>query len=230
MYCAASAVISAQVPGVRVLGSGCGWRRALWCVTVGLVICSPLWAGTVTVNVTDPSGKPLPQAVVLIEPATGKLPAPPMAAVQVAQVKRQFAPRVSVVTVGTSVAFPNQDTVRHHVYSFSSTKNFELKLYSGVPAQPVLFDKAGIAVLGCNIHDQMAAWIVVVDTPHHAVSDAEGIARVQGVAAGEYHLKVWHPGLQGASQGVSQPLTATATNIDKAVRLQIDMNPLVLQP
>jgi plastocyanin len=230
MYCAASAVISAQVPRGRVLEGGCGWRLALWSATVALVCCASAGAATVTVNVTDPTGKPLPQAVVMIEPVTGKLPAPPMASVQVAQVKRQFVPRVSVVTVGTSVAFPNQDTVRHHVYSFSPTKNFELKLYSGVPAQPVLFDKTGIAVLGCNIHDQMAAWIVVVDTPYHAVSDAEGIARVQGVAAGNYQLKVWHPGLQGASDGVSQPLTATAANIDKAVRLPIDMNPLVPQP
>jgi plastocyanin len=197
---------------------------------VALVWCGQVSAGTVTVNVTDAAGKPLPQAVVLIEPVTGKLPTQPMPAAQVAQVKRQFVPRVSVVTVGTSVAFPNQDTVRHHVYSFSQTKNFELKLYSGVPAQPVLFDKTGIAVLGCNIHDQMAAWVVVVDTPYHAVSDAEGIARVPAVVAGNYHLKVWHPALQGVTDGVSQPLTATAANIDKAVRLQFDMNPLVPQP
>lgn len=195
-----------------------------------LLCCGPVRAGTVAVSVTDPAGKPLSQAVVLIEPVSGKLPAPPMAAIQVAQVKRQFVPRVSVVTVGTPVAFPNQDTVRHHVYSFSPTKNFELKLYSGVPAQPVVFDKAGIAVLGCNIHDQMAAWIVVVDTPHHAVTDADGVARIAAVAPGNYQLRVWHPGLQGAADGVTQPLTATAAPIDKAVRLPIDANPLVPQP
>lgn len=195
-----------------------------------LLCSSPARAGTVTVSVSDSAGKPLPQAVVLIEPVSGKLPAPPMATVQVAQVKRQFVPRVSVVTAGTPVAFPNQDTVRHHVYSFSPTKNFELKLYSGVPAQPVVFDKVGIAVLGCNIHDQMAAWIVVVDTPYHAVSDADGLARIPAVAAGNYQLKVWHPGLQGASDGLSQPLTATAAPIDKAMRLPIDANPLAPQP
>ncbi|MBY0468639.1 MAG: methylamine utilization protein [Burkholderiaceae bacterium] len=230
MYRAVSAVISAQIPRGRDLESRCGWYHAVWCAAVALLCCSPARAGTVTVNVTDPAGQPLPQAVVLIEPVTGKLPVSPMAMVQVAQTKRQFVPRVSVVTVGTSVAFPNQDTVRHHVYSFSPTKNFELKLYAGVPAQPVLFDKAGIAVLGCNIHDQMAAWIVVVDTPYHAVSGADGTARIPAVAAGSYQLKVWHPGLPGASDGVSQPLTATVANIDKAVRLPIDANPLVLQP
>ena len=230
MYRAATAVFPVSAPGDREPGRRCEWRHRFWCVAVALLGCGPVCAGTVTVSVTDPAGKPLPQAVVLLEPVSGKLPAPPMAAVQVAQVKRQFVPRVSVVTMGTPVAFPNQDTVRHHVYSFSPTKNFELKLYSGVPAQPVLFDKTGIAVLGCNIHDQMAAWIVVVDTPYHAVSDAEGIARIPAVMAGNYQMKVWHPGLQGASDGVSQPLAATTANLDKAVRLPIEANPLVPQP
>jgi plastocyanin len=110
-------------------------------------------------------GKPLTDAVVMLEPAAVRLPVAPLAGVQIAQLKRQFAPQVSVVTVGTPVSFPNDDTVRHHVYSFSSVKTFELKLYAGVPNAPVVFDKPGIAVLGCNIHDQMVAWVVVVDTP-----------------------------------------------------------------
>ena len=195
-----------------------------------LLCCGSARAATVTVNVTDAAGKPLPQAVVSIEPATGKLAVQPTPAAQVAQFKRQFVPRVSVVTVGTAVAFPNQDTVRHHVYSFSPTKNFELKLYAGVPAQPVVFDKPGIAVLGCNIHDQMAAWIVVVDTPFYALTGTDGAARVNAVAAGSYRLKVWHPGLPGTSDGVSQAVTVGATNIEQSVRLAIDANPLVPQP
>ena len=101
----------------------------------------------------------------MLEPASGRLPVKPLGGVQIAQAKRQFSPRVTVVTVGTPVTFPNFDTVRHHVYSFSPVKTFELKLYAGVPNAPVVFDKPGIAVLGCNIHDQMAAWVVVVDTP-----------------------------------------------------------------
>ena len=127
--------------------------------------CGGVQAASVSVFVSDPAGKPLLDAVVMLEPATGKLPVAPMAGVQIAQVKRQFAPQVSVVTVGTPVTFPNDDTVRHHVYSFSPVKTFELKLYAGVPNAPVVFDKPGIAVLGCNIHDQMVAWVVVVDTP-----------------------------------------------------------------
>ena len=98
----------------------------------------------------------------------GLLASLPVAAqgAEMAQKGKQFDPTVLVVPVGTSVGFPNRDTVRHHVYSFSPVKTFELKLYSGVPANPVVFDKIGIAVLGCNIHDAMTAWVVVVDTPY----------------------------------------------------------------
>ena len=195
-----------------------------------LLCCSSARAAMVTVDVTDAAGRPLPQAVVSIEPISGKLAVQPSPTAQVAQVKRQFVPRVSVVTVGTPVAFPNQDTVRHHVYSFSPTKNFELKLYAGIPADPVVFDKPGIAVIGCNIHDQMAAWIVVVDTPFYAVTGADGNAKINVAMAGSYRVKVWHPGLPGTSDGLSQPLTVGAANLEKAVRLEIGTNPLAPHP
>ena len=78
------------------------------------------------------------------------------------QSKRQFDPRVTIITVGTAISFPNFDTVRHHVFSDSPTKKFDIELYAGTPAKPVSFDKAGTVDLGCNIHDAMAAWIVVV--------------------------------------------------------------------
>ena len=206
------------------------WRGRLWRAIAPLLCCGSACAGVVTVNVTDDAGKPLAQAVVSIEPISGKLAVQPSPVVQVAQVKRQFVPRVSVVTVGTPVAFPNQDTVRHHVYSFSPTKNFELKLYAGIPADPVVFDKPGIAVIGCNIHDQMAAWIAVVDTPFHAITGADGSAKINVSTAGSYRLKVWHPGLPGTADGISQPLTVGAANAEKAVRLEIIANPLVPQP
>ena len=95
-----------------------------------------------------------------------------------AQQGKQFLPGVLVVPVGTSVHFPNRDSVRHHVYSFSPAKKFELKLYTGTPANPVVFERAGVVTLGCNIHDRMVGWIVVVDTPYYAQA-AEGAAQVQ---------------------------------------------------
>ena len=128
-------------------------------------------------------------------------------------------PAVSVVPVGSAVDFPNRDTVRHHVYSFSPAKPFELKLYTGKPANPVVFDRAGIAVLGCNIHDHMAAWVVVVETPYFAQSSAAGRATLDDVPAGSYRLRVWHTNLPVGAPALDQPITVAATGATAQVRL-----------
>ncbi len=187
-------------------------------------------AAVVNLSVTDSAGKPLAHAVAVLEPVAGKLPVKPMAGVEVSQSKRQFQPQVTVVTTGTPVTFPNFDTVRHHVYSFSPIKTFELKLYAGVPNVPVLFDKPGVAVLGCNIHDNMAAWILVVDSPLHARSSAAGKARIEGVAAGAYRLRVWHPGLPLNAEAPAVPINVGAVDVEHATRLAVTLNPLSVEP
>jgi plastocyanin len=176
-------------------------------------------AANVNVTVTDAAGQALTDAVVSLEPLKGRLPVRPMANVEIGQAKRQFDPRVTVVTVGTPVNFPNHDTVRHHVYSFSPAKTFELKLYAGKPAAPVVFDQPGVAVLGCNIHDQMVAWVVVVDTPHYARTDAAGAARLDNVAPGAYRLRTWHAGWPADREPPSQALELGAADASVTVRL-----------
>lgn len=178
-------------------------------------------AAGVTTTVTDPSGRPLPDAVVLLEPAAGKLPVKPMAGIEISQSKRQFHPVLTVVTVGTPVSFPNFDTVRHHVYSFSPAKTFELKLYAGVPGTPVVFDKPGAAALGCNIHDQMSAWVLVVDTPYYARAGADGRARIDNVVPGSYRLRAWHAGVAAGQEPAPQPLTVGSADIDGSLRLPV---------
>jgi plastocyanin len=153
-------------------------RHLVPLVALGLAcVPPPARAGSLTVDAKDAAGRPLADAVALLEPASGKAPVKPMADVEISQAKRQFQPRVTLITVGTRAAFPNFDTVRHHVHSFSKALTFELKLYAGVPAAPITLDKPGIAVLGCNIHDRMAAWVVVADTPWFARSGADGRRR-----------------------------------------------------
>jgi plastocyanin len=181
--------------------------------------CSSAGAASVSVVVSDAAGKPLTDAVVMLEPAAGRLAVAPLAGVQIAQVKRQFSPQVSVVTVGTPVTFPNNDTVRHHVYSFSPVKTFELKLYAGVPNTPIVFDKPGIAILGCNIHDQMVAWVVVVETPFYARSAASGKARIEGVPPGNYQLRVWHSSLAEGSPPTSTALVVGSADIEQRATL-----------
>jgi len=186
---------------------------------VALASAPAAWAANVNVVVTDAAGNPLPDAVVMLEPAGGRLPVKPMAGVQIAQHGLQFNPQLSVVTVGTPVTFPNQDTVKHHVYSFSAAKSFQIKLYSGVPHAPIVFDKPGVAVLGCNIHDGMVAWVVVTDTPLWARSGPGGRMRVEGVAPGSYEMHVWH-----ASPAL-QTLTVAAGDLDQRVRLPAGGSP-----
>ncbi|HQS36947.1 MAG: methylamine utilization protein [Methylotenera sp. 24-45-7] len=148
-------------------------------------------AADVTISVTDVAGTALANAVVYAEPV-GKAAPKPNTTGMIEQKNKQFIPLVSVVQSGSNINFPNRDLVRHHVYSFSPAKTFELKLYSGIPANPVMFDKAGTVVLGCNIHDTMLAYIHIVDTPYFAKTDDSGKAKLSDLPAGQYQLKVWH--------------------------------------
>ena len=185
-----------------------------WALTIPLA-----YAATVSVQLQDSAGKQLPEGVVFLESSQAKQLAKPISGAEIAQVNKQFAPRVLVVPVGTAVSFPNRDTVRHHVYSFSPNKTFELKLYSGTSASPVVFDKPGIAVLGCNIHDNMSAWVVVAETPYFAVGDAKGMASMRDVPAGNYRLRVWHPGLAVGAAAAEQALTVGSTDVALSYRL-----------
>jgi plastocyanin len=161
---------------------------------LSLAACAawPAFAAPLVVTVTDAAGKPLEGAVVTVSVAGAAKVAPAGTTAQMAQQNRQFSPQIIVVQAGTAVSFPNLDTVRHHVYSFSPIKTFELKLYAGTPSTPIVFDKVGTAVLGCNIHDQMSGWVVVVDTPYFARTDAAGQAKID-VPEGEHVLHAWHP-------------------------------------
>ncbi|MDZ7921106.1 methylamine utilization protein [Rhodoferax sp.] len=176
-------------------------------------------AGTLQLQVQDKNGKPLPDAIVFLESAEAKAAAKPLKGVEVAQIGRQFKPAVTVVTPGTSILFPNQDTVRHHVYSFSPAKTFELKLYAGVPANPVVFDKVGIAVLGCNIHDNMVAWVLVVDTPYFGHTDAQGKVTLGDVPNGSYKLRTWHASLPTGAPAAEQAQAVGASPATVLVKL-----------
>jgi plastocyanin len=187
-------------------------------LTLATAVTGALGA-SVNVAVADAAGNALTDAVVILEPAAGRLAVKPMTGVRIAQHDRQFDPQLTIVTVGTSVLFPNLDTVRHHVYSFSPAKTFQLKLYAGVPHTPIVFDKPGIAVLGCNIHDQMVAWVVVVDTPFWARSGAGGRALLEGVPPGSYQMHVWHSSLAENAPPVVIPLLVAGADLDQRVRL-----------
>lgn len=178
-----------------------------------IVLCLlalPLRAGTLVVDVLQGSGLPLAYAVVFLESPQSRRQVRPLMKAEMGQAGKQFVPQVLVVTTGTEVDFPNRDTVRHHVYSFSPVKKFELKLYIGTPTQPVLFDQPGIAVLGCNIHDQMVGWIVIVDTPYFGRTAAQGQVVLDKLPPGNYRLRSWHPGLPVGVAALDQAVSVPA--------------------
>ncbi len=152
-------------------------------------------AADVGVAVRDAKGRPVADAVVTLTPASGAPGGPIRFAwpYRVEQRDMQFQPFVLIVPNNAEVAFPNRDQVRHHVYSFSPAKRFELKLYGKDQSRSVRFDKAGVVAIGCNIHDSMVAFIKVVDTPWAVKTDATGAAVLRGVPNGRARLEVWHP-------------------------------------
>lgn len=191
------------------------------CGIAALLLAGAAEAATVVFRTTEPSGRVLDSVVVSLLPAMrGALPAPRPAHIE--QVKKTFTPMVTVVQTGAAVDFPNNDTVRHHVYSFSEARVFELKLYAGKPARPVVFDKPGVVVLGCNIHDRMVAYVVVADTPWSAVASADGVATIVDVPPGDYLLQVWHPRRLGQPELPSRRIRIAA---DLSESLTVDLKP-----
>ena len=149
-------------------------------------------AAALTIAVHDAAG-PAADVVVVLEPLDAPA-VPASASTSIDQADKQFTPRISVVRAGTLITFPNSDRIRHEVYSFSPAKTFTLKLYAGKSAPPVLFDHAGLVVLGCNIHDRMVAFVAVVDSPYFGRTDAQGHVAI-AAPPGRYRLRVWHPDL-----------------------------------
>jgi plastocyanin len=165
--------------------------RRLAAAMLALLFAGVAFAGTVTMNVTTRSGAAAEDTVIVFDPLDAA-PPPSHGAAVIDQINKRFVPRVSVVRTGTTITFPNSDHIRHQVYSFSRAKTFDLKLYAGSPKTPVEFDRPGLVVLGCNIHDTMVAFVGVVDSPYFAKTSESGGA-VLTLPAGRYRLRAWHP-------------------------------------
>ena len=184
-------------------------------------------ASSVAVQVQDAAGKPLADVVLYAEPEGGAAAPKNLKPATIEQRGLKFLPLVSVVQAGSQVSFPNNDRVRHHIYSFSPAKKFDQKLYSGVAAAPQVFDKAGTVVLGCNIHDRMIAYVKVVDTPFFAKTDGAGIARIELPAAGKYTLRAWHYNMTAAANA-EQEVAVKAGDAPTTAAFKLAMKPIVL--
>ena len=182
---------------------------------------SPLAAAPLSVRVVDASGRPVRDAVVTLYPA-GNAARPPRATGRfvVAQRNLKFQPFLSIVPVGADVSFPNLDPTKHHVYSFSPAKRFELKLFAKDQSRTVRFDKPGVVALGCNIHDGMSAFIVVTDSAWTARTNAQGIAAFGDAPSASGRVTVWHPYMRSPSGFVQQAVAAAQRQYNVSIRLR----------
>lgn len=185
-----------------------------------LALVAPAAAGaaTVTLDVRGPDGRPLPDAVVTLT-VPGHAPAAVRGPYVMEQRSIAFQPHVLVVPVGATVSFPNRDQVRHHVYSFSKARRFDLKLYGREEQRSVVFDKPGVVALGCNIHDSMSGFIVVAASPFVAKTDAAGRAVIADVPAGPARLAVWSAAIRQAGNTLEQPVAIPAGGVAKTIAI-----------
>ena len=202
--------------------------RGLFCWFLMAFLCAPaVEAGTLTLRVVGADGKPVSDAVVTLRPQGGSAPAlRPQGRYEVKQFDTQFHPFVSVVPVSATVYFPNLDPFKHHVYSFSPAKTFELKLFAKDQTRSVLFDKAGVVAVGCNIHDNMSAFIYVTDTVWTAQTDASGQAVIRDVPAQALTLSLWHPYLSAPGGQITDTLPASAADRSKALTIKLRPPPM----
>jgi len=191
---------------------------------LSIIVFSNFVFAQFNVQLFDQDHNPVSRAVISI-PAEIE----PNAAAKIAvmdQINREFVPRVLTINLGQFVSFPNSDNIRHHVYSFSDAKPFEIKLYRGTPTEPDLFDKPGIVILGCNIHDHMVGYIHVAGKEVTALTDENGIAVFNRKTPNA--VKIWHSQLsKSATKIISRPLEKQ--NDNGVWQLTAYLQPLVIK-
>jgi plastocyanin len=191
------------------------------------VACWPAGAGAaaLVVKVARPDGTPLPGAVVMLHGPPGSSPVRPATFV-VDQVDQFFKPDLAVIPVGSTVTFPNSDKVSHQVYSFSPAKRFQLPLYRGTPYAPTKFETPGIVTLGCNIHDDMIAYVVVTDAEWFGRTDPDGSWSAKDLPAGQFLIEVWHPRLREETQAIERTVSlGEAQSAELEVKLSRPLRP-----
>ena len=194
--------------------------RGFLIFVAGFALAAPLGAAPLTVRVVDSAGKAVRDAVVTFYPSGAARAPKPGGRYVVSQENLQFHPFLTIVPVGADVSFPNFDNTKHHVYSFSAAKRFELKLFAKDQSRTVHFDKPGVVALGCNIHDQMSAFIVISDSAWAVRTNAQGLAAFGDVPNAPGRLTVWHAYLRSPGGMAQQTLTAAQRNIRLTVRLR----------
>ncbi|MEM9878398.1 MAG: hypothetical protein AAF862_03865 [Pseudomonadota bacterium] len=193
----------------------------LWISILSLLAlgCTAATAADLSLHVVNQKGVGMADAVVTFQPASDAAQSNSAAApLIVNQTNNTFTPYMTVVPRGSQVQFRNDDSVLHHVFSFSAAKRFSLKLFGQSEPQTLQFDTAGIVVVGCNIHDDMIAYLNIVDTPYAAQTGPDGRVTLTGLPETPGELRVWHPLMKGRGNTYSQSIDPAA--IARVVRIE----------
>lgn len=133
-----------------------------------------------------------PQTLLWLVPLDKQQSQPPApGSFVMAQRDKMFSPHLLVMPVGSTVAFPNRDPFFHNVFSFFNGRRFDLGLYQSGQSRSVVFNRVGVSYIFCNIHPEMSAVIITLDTPYYGMADEHGDIRISGVPPGTYTLQVW---------------------------------------
>jgi len=182
-------------------------------------------AATLVVTVTTVEGKALPGTILTVRALdAGGHSGTPVSAVM-DQINLAFEPDVLVIPVGSTVSFPNTDSTSHQIYSFSSAHRFQLPLYRGKPYPPEHFDRVGLVTLGCNIHDNMLAYILVTDAPYFGRTDATGVWSASAVARGRYRVELWHPRLREEPAALAREVSVAEEHAELRIQLHKPLRP-----
>ena len=187
-------------------------------------------AAVLTVHVADDRGKPVADAVVTVvqEGASSGQPAKSASAPTTRYIDQKnltFIPYIEIFRPGDSVVFRNSDKTRHHVYSFSPPKSFEYMLVPGQSSPPLQLDKSGVIAVGCNIHDQMIAYMIVSDAPWIAQSGADGDVAFHDLPAGAYSVQVWQPRLRPGARAIVQSATLAGASASQSLVFRLSLLP-----
>jgi plastocyanin len=187
------------------------------------VATAAAWGGGISATATDKGGAKMADVVVYATPVGGaSIPAADaLETVTIAQDQLQFSPYVTAIRTGTAIKFPNYDKIEHHVKSFSSAKEFEIKVYEKGTPPPVVFDKPGVVIVYCMFHGWMRAYVMVVDTPYFATAEASGAVNLDKLKEGLYEVRAWHPDM-GAVKPVLMQTVKVGANGTHEVAFDFD--------
>ncbi|WP_448211902.1 methylamine utilization protein [Colwellia sp. MEBiC06753] len=203
-------------------------KTLLWLVLSHVLVLSALASSAlipkvmaaVVINLTDQHGQPLVDAVLEIPEINNQL-VPAKTPLVMDQINKTFVPHVLIAPKNSLVTFPNSDDIRHHVYSFSQPKTFELKLYADRPKNPISFEQNGVVVLGCNIHDSMVGYIYVTEHKASFLSDQNGQIIINQLPPAATEFTIWHPlATQGVENRANFPIAKL--NAEQSVSIVIN--------